>query len=71
MSKVYITVQGDMWDKIAYQQCGDVAHTDKLLRLNPAYQDYYIFPAGVELLIPSVESSTIESAVPPWKKVAG
>ena len=26
MPKTYTTIQGDMWDSIAYSQLGDVAH---------------------------------------------
>ncbi len=71
MSKIYITVQGDMWDKIAYEQCGDVAHTDKLIRMNPQHRNIYIFPAGINLIIPSFEAPVKDTKVPPWKKVEG
>lgn len=70
MSKTYITSQGDMWDSIAYDQLGDVAHTDKLMTLNPAYINYYIFPAGVTLKLPDVRAET-PTILPPWKQVSG
>ena len=35
--KTYTTVQGDMWDSIAYKQLGDTAHTDKLMNANLRY----------------------------------
>jgi len=70
MSKTYTTVQGDMWDSIAYSQLGDVAHTGKLMNLNTAYLGYYIFPAGIPLELPDV-SAEIPGSLPPWKKVAG
>jgi len=72
MSKTYTTVQGDMWDSIAHAQLGDVAHTDKLMNLNTAYRDYYIFPAGITLVLPNIiieESSAAN--LPPWKQVSG
>ena len=34
MPKTYTTVQGDMWDSIAYKQLGSTSHTDKLLNSN-------------------------------------
>lgn len=70
MNKIYTTIQGDMWDSIAYAQLGDVTHTDKLMRLNPAHLGYFIFPAGVTLTLPDV-SAEPTSSLPPWKQVAG
>ena len=29
MNKTYRTIQGDMWDKIAYEQMGSVLYTDQ------------------------------------------
>ena len=68
MAKTYTTVQGDMWDSIAYAQLGDVAHTDKLMNANLRYREIYIFPAGIVLTIPEVKES-VSSSLPPWKKV--
>lgn len=72
MSRTYTTVQGDMWDSIAHTQLGSVAHTDKLMNLNPEYLEYYIFPAGITLVLPDVEEeATDTAALPPWKQVSG
>lgn len=60
-----------MWDKIAHEQCGDVAHTDKLISMNPEHRNVYIFPAGISLEIPSFETSVTDLTLPPWKKVQG
>ena len=68
--KTYTTVQGDMWDMIAYKQLGDTAYTDKLMRLNSKYIGYYIFPAGITLNLPDIQTS-VASSSPPWKKVSG
>ncbi len=72
MSRTYITAQGDMWDSIAHSQLGDVALTDKLMNLNTAYREYYIFPAGITLVLPdiTIEESSIAN-LPPWKQVSG
>lgn len=66
--KTYTTVQGDMWDRIAYTQLGDVAHTDKLMNANLQYREYYTFPAGIVLVLPEIPEST-SSTLPPWKQV--
>lgn len=68
MAKTYTTVQGDMWDSIAYAQMGSVDHTDRLMNANLRYREIYIFPAGITLTIPEVPESA-GSSLPPWKKV--
>lgn len=70
--KTYTTIQGDMWDSIAYQQLGSTSHTDQLMNLNQQYRDYYIFPAGIVLTLPDSEPATaVSETIPPWKQVAG
>ena len=69
MSKIYVTVQGDMWDSIAHKQIGDVKYMDALIRANMQYRDTYIFSAGVQLIIPDVEKTVINKKLPPWKRV--
>lgn len=68
MSKTYTTVQGDMWDSIAYSQLGDVNYTDKLMNLNKAYRNYFTFPAGIVLVLPEKEERVYDN-LPPWKQV--
>ena len=58
--KKYITVQGDMWDSIAYAQLGNADYADKLMNANLQYREYYIFPAG-----------RVSDGMPPWKQVGG
>lgn len=71
MSRTYTTVQGDMWDSIAYTQLGDVAYTDKLMNLNRQYRDYFIFPAGIVLTLPDAVAERVPDSAPPWKRVVG
>lgn len=67
--KTYITKQGDMWDLISHKIYGDVKYTDVLMRANIKYHKTYIFSAGVELVIPDVETASVASSLPPWKQV--
>lgn len=67
MSKTYTTVQGDMWDAIAYRQLGSVAYTDRLMNLNLQYRMYYTFPAGIVLTLPEPEKK-VPAELPPWKR---
>ena len=69
MSKTYMTVQGDMWDNIAYSQLGSVSYTDQLMHLNPQYLEYYAFP-GIPLVLPDAVPPAL-TTLPPWKEVAG
>jgi len=68
VSKTYTTVQGDKWDRIAYAQLGSNEYTPKLMEANMQYIDYFIFPAGIVLTLPEIETKT-SSTLPPWKKV--
>ena len=70
MSGTYTTVQGDMWDSIAYKALGSESQASRLMELNPAYLRYYTFPAGVVLTLPE-ETVTVSSDLPPWKQIPG
>lgn len=73
MSKQYTTVSGDTWDSIAYQTLGDYKYTDRLMKANIEYIDYYIFPSGITLNIPDIEELENEEmlsdeTLPEWKR---
>ena len=71
MSRVstYTTKQGDMWDLIAYTQLGGVEHTGRLIDLNRRHLGFYIFPAGIELILPET-GPEVPGGLPPWKRVS-
>lgn len=58
-----------MWDGIAYSQLGDAKYMDILMNANTQYRKVYIFSAGIELVIPDVETSVSGVNLPPWKQV--
>jgi phage tail protein X len=64
----YITVSGDMWDSVAYKIWGNEMYTDKLIKSNLQYKNVFIFPAGITLNIPGIETKT-SADLPPWKQV--
>lgn len=70
MSGTYKTVQGDMWDTIAFKKLGSVNYTGALLAANRAHADTYIFPAGVVLTLPELPTVTSDD-LPPWKRAVG
>lgn len=63
----YITISGDTFDKIALQQWNDERLAVNLIEANIEYADIVIFPAGVELNIPIVDTIA-SSNLPPWKR---
>ena len=70
MIKKHITISGTMWDLIALQTMGSELYKDKLMQANIKYRDIYIFPAGIELVIPEITIKT-PSSMPPWKRGSG
>ncbi len=69
MVKTYRTIQGDMWDSIAYQQLGSEIYAEQLIQLNQQYRETYIFPAGVILQLPEIGRTARQSDnLPPWKR---
>lgn len=71
MSRTYTTIQGDMWDGIAYKELGSTDLTDALMMANRQHLGTYLFPAGVVLTIPDIEELPDASSLPPWKQVVG
>ena len=67
--RTYTTMQGDMWDSIAYTQLGSVDYTDKLIAANLRYREYYTFPAGIVLILPEIKEK-VNTSLPPWKQVS-
>jgi phage tail protein X len=59
-----------MWDSICYKALGDERYMDVLMALNLAYKDTFIFPAGVVLTLPDVETRVLDT-LPPRKRVRG
>ncbi|MEG1513808.1 MAG: tail protein X [Clostridia bacterium] len=67
----YTTDQGDKWDSVCYKALGSTDYIDRLMMLNTQYLGYYIFPAGITLVLPIVIDDEASYVVPPWKEVEG
>jgi phage tail protein X len=63
----YQTMQGDTWDIIAKKMLGNENLMSLLMEANPAHLQTVIFPAGIELDVPSVPTPS-PSNLPPWKR---
>lgn len=68
--KTYQTIQGDMWDSIAYKTMGSTSYAGELMAKNRAYLDYYVFPAGIVLELPEPRVE-VSDTLPPWKRRNG
>lgn len=67
MIKTYRTIAGDTWDGVAYKTLGDCFFMDLLIKENIDHGETFIFPAGVELIIPEITSKP-NAKLPPWKR---
>lgn len=63
--KTYITVSGDTFDKIAFEQLGSEYLLPILLESNQKHRLTVIFESGIELKIPVVEIGEYED-IPEW-----
>lgn len=66
--RTYTTVQGDKWDMIAFKQLGSTDYTSQLMWANREYLDLFIFPAGIVLQLPEIETKPV-GHLPPWKRI--
>jgi hypothetical protein len=68
--KNYLTKSGDTWDKIAYEQLGSEYLLPLLLESNPKHRTIVRFNAGISVVIPEVEQSTVDDR-PEWLRDEG
>lgn len=66
-NRIYTTVQGDMWDSIAYHFYGDVKYIGLLLQNNPGLLEIYVFSAGTRVFIPEVLEE-YDDDIPEWRR---
>lgn len=65
----YSTIQGDMWDTIAFKVYGSTNAVVQLMEANPSYRHQFVFPAGVEINVPDLPEEQASDIRPPWKQV--
>lgn len=65
----YTTVQGDMWDTIAYKVYGNEQSLTLLMRANPEHLRTVIFDAGIQLAVHALPPD-MNADLPPWKRGA-
>lgn len=65
--KLYQTIQGDTWDMIAKKMYGNENCMDLLMSANFHLLDYFVFPAGIKVLVPELIKKE-QYAIPEWRK---
>lgn len=66
--KRYVSIQFDTWDIISYRVYGDEHYVAELIAANHEHRDVVLFPAGVVLNIPEIDTEEATSTLPPWKR---
>lgn len=71
MANTYRTVSGDTWDIVSWKQYGNEKYVDVLIEANWRERFTVIFPAGVELTIPAIDTTVQNNRnLPPWRRNA-
>lgn len=64
------TIQGDTWDVLSIRAYGNAGYMDELIMANPSQRMVTIFPAGVDIVIPDIDTTQTAQNLPPWKRRA-
>lgn len=61
---------GETWDMISKRVYGDEHFMDALLAANVELRDVALFPYGVEIVVPEIDthSTAYDINLPPWKR---
>lgn len=68
---IYKTAQGDTWDSIAFAFYGNEKYADILMKINYKKIKWFIFPAGVEIIISNIQENENEEYnldYPEWRR---
>lgn len=68
--KTAVTKHGETWDMLSYRIYGDEHYMDTLIGANYLLRKVAIFPHGVEINVPDIDTgkSSVSSNLPPWKR---
>lgn len=68
MTTKYRTIQGDTFDIISLRVYGDEHFVAELIAANYEHRAVVLFPAGVVLNVPEINTEAATSTLPPWKR---
>lgn len=64
----YVTSAGDTFDMLALQLYNDEFAAGYIMDANPDHVSTLIFPSGVKLKLPIVETAKSKDTLPPWER---
>lgn len=66
--QTYTTVSGDEWDEICFKHYGTEMVMHDVIHANPQYMHYAVFPAGIVLNMPEINTIKTTQSKPPWMR---
>ena len=66
--KQYTTISGDEWDGICFKHYGTEMVIADVMNANLQYVNYVVFPAGIVLNMPDIETVKETANKPPWMR---
>lgn len=65
----HITTAGERWDLLSWRYYGDPTLYSPIVMANPSVPIEPVFEAGLQIVIPILQSSSVANRnLPPWKK---
>jgi len=65
----HLTIVGERWDLLAWNYYGDPTQFGPIVMANPTILIEPVFEAGISILIPILEETSVTPAdLPPWKQ---
>lgn len=68
LAKTYTTISGEEWDLICFKHYGTEMVMNQVMNANPKHIHTVVFPAGVELIMPEIETIKENNTKPPWMR---
>lgn len=68
LGKLYKTISGDEWDVICYKHYGTEVVMDQVMNANPKHIQTVVFSAGIELILPEIDTIKESANKPPWMR---
>lgn len=65
--KIYITKQGDTFDKLALDLYNDETMSSEIIKFNPDYANTIVFHAFAKIRLPILEKLENVETLPPWR----
>lgn len=67
---LHTATEGTRWDTLAWTYYRDPYNYPPIIRANPAYQGFWLLPAGAQIRVPVLEQAAAQPTenLPPWRR---